>query len=103
MAFIKQTFVDGVTIVTAAWLNGIQEVVGAAAVVPEYSADQVYAAGTLASHGGKMYECNTTISTPEPWTAAHWTEVSFEGLLDEKLEASDLSAITNAQIDTLYG
>ena len=101
MAFFKQTFIDGVTVVTAAWLNGIQDVVGANAVAPEYDSSQVYAKGALVSHDSKLYQCNTTIATPEDWNATHWTEVSLEGLLNQKADAFD--TITNAQIDNLYG
>lgn len=84
MAFFKQTFIDGVTVVTAAWLNGIQEVVGAAAVAPEYSPEQTYSIGTLVSHDAQLYICSTTIATPETWNASHWTATSLQALLSEK-------------------
>lgn len=101
MAFFKQNFIDGVTVVQAAWLNGIQEVVGAGAVAPEYNPEQTYSAGTLVSHDAKLYRNPNAIVTPEEWTAAHWTAVSLESLLDEKMDNTE--AITNAQIDALYG
>ena len=101
MAFFKQTFIDGVTVVQAAWLNGIQEVVGAGAVAPEYNPEQTYSAGTLVSHDAKLYRNPNAIVTPEEWTAAHWTAVSLESLLNEKMNVTE--AITNAQIDAMYG
>ena len=101
MAFFKETFVDGVTVVTAAWLNGIQEVVGAGAVAPEYSSDQVYSAGTLVSHDAQLYQNPNAITAPETWTPGHWVAVSLEILLDSKVDAFD--TITNSQIDDLYG
>lgn len=81
MAFFKQEFIDGVTVVTAAWLNGIQEVVGAAAVAPEYSSEQTYSLGTLVSNDSKLYICSTPIATPEAWNASHWTATSLQELL----------------------
>lgn len=101
MAFFKQTFIDGVTVVTAAWLNGIQEVVGAEAVAPEYSPNQTYAKDSLVAHDGKLYTNPNAIAAPEPWTAGHWTETSLQALLDSKANAFD--TITNDQIDALYG
>ena len=84
MAFTKQHFVDGSTLITAAWLNGIQEVVGAAAVCPEYDSTQVYAVGTLCSYNGNMYKCKTAITVAEAWNPSHWTATSLQTLLAEK-------------------
>lgn len=84
MAFIKQNFVDGVTVVQAAWLNGIQEVVGANAVAPEYSSSQTYAVGTLVAHESQLYICSTTIASPEAWNSGHWTATSLQELLSER-------------------
>lgn len=93
MAFFKQNFIDGVTVVQAAWLNGIQEVVGAGAVAPEYNSEQTYAAGTLVSHDAKLYRNPNAIVTPEEWTLSHWQAVSLEGLLAEKEDVSDAGKI----------
>ena len=101
MAFFNQLFVDGVTVVTAAWLNGIQEVVGASAVAPEYNPESPYTRGTLVSHDSQLYRCTTTIATPEAWNSSHWQLVSLESLLNEKMDNTE--AITNAQIDAMYG
>lgn len=110
MAFFKQNFIDRVTTVTAAWLNGIQEVVGAAAVAPEYSDEQVYSIGTLVSHDAQLYRCTTTIATPEPWTSGHWTATSLEGLLSQKASASDIypvgsiyMSVNSTDPGTLFG
>lgn len=84
MAFTKQNFIDGSTLITAAWLNGIQEVVGAAAVVPEYDNTQVYGVGTLCSYNGNMYRCTTAITVAENWNPAHWESTSMSALLSEK-------------------
>lgn len=100
MAYFKQTFVDGVTVVTAAWLNGIQEVVGAAALAPDYEPTETYAKDALVSRDNQLYICVTPISSPEAWTPAHWRATSLEDLLSNKADVMD--AITNEQIDALF-
>ena len=102
MAFFKQTFIDGATVVQATWLNGIQEVVGAGAVAPEYT-KQTYTAETLVAHDAKLYRNPNAITTPEDWTSGHWAEVSLQSLLAEKISEDDITSITDAQIDALYG
>lgn len=101
MAFFKQHFIDHVTIVTAAWLNGIQEVVGASAVAPEYSDEQVYPVGSLVSHDYQLYTCSTAISTPEPWTVAHWTQTPLSSLLNAKADKANL-ALTIYPVGSIY-
>lgn len=100
MAFFRQTFVDGTTVVTAAWLNGIQEVVGASAVAPEYDPTQVYAKGTLVSKDNVLYYSKQAIASPEAWTPAHWQATSLQDLLAGKADVMD--AITDEQIDALF-
>lgn len=48
-------------------------------VAPEY-ADLTFpvAVGTACMHDGLRYVANTTISTAEAWTTAHWTKTSVE-------------------------
>lgn len=101
MAFIKQEFVDGVTVVQAAWLNGIQEVVGAGAVAPEYNPEQTYAIGTLVSHNAQLYICTTTIASPEAWNSAHWMATSLQALVSEQKGVywCAYSVSTYAQVD----
>ena len=38
-----------------------------------YSASKTYAVGDRVRYSSYAYECNTAITTPEAWTAAHWT------------------------------
>ena len=40
---------------------------------PAYSAAATYAVGDRVRYSSYAYECNTAITTPESWTAAHWT------------------------------
>ena len=42
----------------------------------EYSASKTYAVGDFVVYLDKLYTCNTAITTPEAWTAAHWEETS---------------------------
>ena len=102
MAFIKQTFVEGVTVVQASWLNGIQEVVGAGAVAPEYSSEQTYAVGTLVSHDAQLYICTTTIASPEEWNSSHWMATSLQALVSEQKGVywCTYNATSYTQIDT---
>ena len=73
----------------------------------EYSTTATYVIGDLVKYRAttsdpyKAYRCNTTISTAENWTSAHWTEIC---VLSQKLsqaavenEFSELS--TYAQKD----
>ena len=78
MAYIEQTFVDGVTVVTAAWLNGLKEVLGAAGLFQIYDPTQTYSVGDFVSYQGKLYKCTTEISAPEQWNSAHWESATIE-------------------------
>lgn len=46
------------------------------AIAPVYSNSSTYDVGDYVSLKGKLYVCNTTISTAENWTSAHWTETT---------------------------
>lgn len=50
--------------------KGIYDVADSAAL---YSDEATYLIGDQCRHGPNIYECNTTISTPEPWNSSHWT------------------------------
>lgn len=43
---------------------------------PAYSTTATYAVGDYCTHSNKTYRCTTAITTPEAWTAAHWTQVT---------------------------
>jgi len=49
-----------------------------AQVVDDYSASSTYAVKDRAMYESKLYECNVAITTPEPWNAAHWTEINIK-------------------------
>lgn len=42
-------------------------------IAEEYDPTSTYNEGDFVVHDGLLYKCNTTISTAEAWTAAHWT------------------------------
>ncbi len=44
-----------------------------ASIAEVYDATKTYAIGDYCLHDGQLYECTTEITTPEAWTAAHWT------------------------------
>lgn len=43
-------------------------------IADTYDATKTYAVGDYVINGGKLYRCNTAITTAEEWTVAHWTE-----------------------------
>lgn len=81
--FTKTVFTDYVTVIMAAWLNSIQNVVGPHACVPTYSSASVYVVGQYTAYNYKMYKCTTQITTPETFNASHWTEVNVSTELME--------------------
>ena len=46
-------------------------------VAPAYSASDTYSVGDYRLYDHTLYKCNTPISTPEVWTASHWTAVNM--------------------------
>jgi hypothetical protein len=37
--------------------------------------------GDYCLHDGSLYKCSTAISSPEAWTAGHWTQIKITGEL----------------------
>lgn len=63
-------------------INAIEEAVATipasysglmADIAPTYSSSAVYPVGAYVYYNGDLYCCTTAITTPESWTAAHWT------------------------------
>ena len=42
-------------------------------VAAQYSSSATYNVGDYVINNGQLYRCITAITTPESWTAAHWT------------------------------
>jgi len=58
---------------------------------PLYDPDGTYAIDDLCTYLGVLYRCSATISSPEAWTAGHWTAVDVAELLDEKFTTAAAS------------
>ena len=100
MAYIEQTFVDGVTVVTAAWLNGLKDVLGAASLFQIYNPTQTYNVGDFVSHQAKLYKCTTQIAVPEAWNPAHWTTATIADYVSpQKIFWGEYGVSTFAEID----
>lgn len=63
---------------------------------PAYSAAATYAVGDRVRYSSYAYECNTAITTPESWTAAHWTAIDPLQTQIDALEAR-IRALENSQ------
>ena len=57
-------------------------------IAAEYDGTLTYALGDIVIHSGKLYRNKTAITTPEAWTASHWTQVTV-----------GTAAMTHAEID----
>lgn len=67
---------------------------------PAYSTSSTYVQGDRIRYSNNAWECNTTISTAEAWTEAHWTKLDpIQTQLDDKQET--LTSGTN--IKTING
>lgn len=58
----------------------VEQIVRSVALAPDYNPLSTYSIGKTVHYSGKVYRCTTTISSPEPWTPSHWTEVPEGGL-----------------------
>lgn len=45
--------------------------------ISDYDNTATYEIGDYCRYNNQIYKCNTTISTAEDWTVAHWTETSI--------------------------
>ena len=55
-------------------------------IAPAYSTAATYAIGDFCMHDNILYKCTTAISTPESWTASHWTQTSAGVALAQKVD-----------------
>lgn len=68
-------------------INGNMDLIDAEAgrvranVAANYDSSETYAVGDYCLHDGSLYKCSTTISSPEAWTAGHWTQIKITGEL----------------------
>lgn len=68
-------------------INGNMDLIDAEAgkvranVAANYDSSETYAVGDYCLHDGSLYKCSTAISSPEAWTAGHWTQIKITGEL----------------------
>lgn len=55
-------------------------------LAPTYSSAATYALGDFCIYDGVMYKCTTAITSPENWTASHWTQTSAGVALADKVD-----------------
>lgn len=64
-------------------------------VAADYDNTSTYDKGEYCLYDGKLYVCNTAITTAESWNASHWTAVTVgEELSDLKQEISEMSGLS---------
>lgn len=51
-----------------------------------YSSSARYSIGQYCLYNNILYKCTTTISTPEAWNAAHWTQITVGEVLYAKVD-----------------
>lgn len=94
MPYSKTIWATG-DVITASKMNNIEEgldtVTNAVSELSEniaaaYDNTTSYAIGDYCTKDGKIYKCNTAITTGETWTEAHWTEVQ---VMDEIVSIAD--------------
>lgn len=81
---------SGTRRITYDTLKGAINQEGAVNLAPAYSNAATYNVGDLCTYQGKLYCCNTQISTAEDWTPAHWTATNM---------ASDVSQLKSTLSD----
>ena len=74
-----------------------------ASIAEVYDATTTYAIGDYCLHDGQLYECTTEITTPEAWTAAHWTATTVGTELNEiNDDVTDLKEDYAQILDSAY-
>ena len=98
-------------------INGNMDLIDAEAgkvranVAANYDSSETYAVGDYCLHDGSLYKCTTAISSPESWTAGHWTQIKIAGELSSlsdhiatlqgKISASDISGTISNGANTI--
>ena len=87
-------------------INGNMDLIDAEAgkvranVAANYDSSETYAVGDYCLHDGSLYKCSTAISSPEAWTAGHWTQIKIAGelsTLNGKIANSPVSYTPSTQ------
>jgi hypothetical protein len=86
-------------------INGNMDLIDAEAgrvranVAANYDSSETYAVGDYCLHDGSLYKCSTAISSPEAWTAGHWTQIKITGELSAL--NGKIVTLTSASISNL--
>lgn len=70
---------------------------------PAYSNQETYLVGDRVIRSKHVWECNTAISTPENWTAAHWDDLGSTTPAVTSIEAGKYSFVLTEQALTCPG
>ena len=57
-----------------------------------YSSSATYEVGDCVLYNGRVYVCNTAITTAEAWTAAHWTQTSVGAIFEAIVSGTEANA-----------
>lgn len=94
MPYSKTIWATG-DVITASKMNNIEEGLDTVTntvselsenIAAAYDDTTSYAIGDYCAKDGKIYKCNTAITTGETWTEAHWTEIR---VMDEVVNIAD--------------
>lgn len=58
-----------------------------------YSSSATYDEGDCVLYDGRVYVCNTAITTAEAWTAAHWTQTSVGAIFEAIVSGTEANAL----------
>ena len=79
-------------------------------VAAQYSTSATYNVGNYVIYNGQLYRCTTAITTPESWTAAHWTSstmsnvaLMFRGTLRSSDDMNLITAPGMYVVDSSFG
>lgn len=91
-------------------INGNMDLIDAEAgkvranVAANYDSSETYAVGDYCLHDGSLYKCSTAISSPEAWTAGHWTQIKITGELSTlNGKIANLLMVAQTQVTTVNG
>lgn len=79
------------------YLSIIQQVLNN--IAAEYDSTSTYAVGDYCIYNERLYRCITAITSPEAWTAGHWTAVDVTGeVSDLKSAVSDIENMSPVSV-----
>ena len=89
--YVKTSIVNAINWIHTKVINGIAS---------EYSSSSTYVVSSYCYYQGVLYYCTTAITTPEPWTAAHWAQINLSNAIQS--EQSDFVTPNSSIVNTNY-